>query len=66
MRTKKAQNEHWTECLATFEEYCYPDVYALDYKARLISTSTNFLQPSPDSHRQVDVIILYSVEYVQG
>ena len=42
-RTHK--NKYWSEW-ATFEEYWY----ALEYKAPLISTSTNFLQPSP-SHK---------------
>ena len=42
MYTKNAQkNEHWSE-LATFEEYWY----TLEYNAPLISTSTNFLQPT--------------------
>ena len=38
---RRHKNKHWSEW-ATFEEYWYP----LEYKAPLISTSTNFLQPS--------------------
>ena len=38
---RRHKNKHWSEW-ATFEEHWY----ALEYKAPLISASTNFLQPS--------------------
>ena len=45
--SRRHKNKHWSEW-ATFEEYWH----ALKYKALLISTSTNFLQPSRNFIKQ--------------